>query len=290
MHKIFICITIKDRIKFTLACIKSIYAQNYKNIQIIISDDASIDNSAEIIKSNFSDVIILKGDGNLWWTGGINLCIKEALKLGDENDFIFTLNNDTILPDKTFQILIQHAHKYPKIIIGILNRIIDDRNKIECSAFLKRQKGIIKGSYYAIFNTFDSINKIDKEYYEVDSLTGKGVLIPLVVFNEIGCFNDSIRHYHADTEFFIRAKNNNFNLHYLTTSFLYSDTKETGIGTKYTNKNFIQFIKSFFTLKSPHFLPALVIRSKLIYNRFWPYYFLISFLGICGGYIKRVIK
>ncbi len=60
----------------------------------------------------FPEIILIKGKGNLWWTGGMNLCVKEALKTAKENDFIFTLNNDTELFPDTIENLVDYATKH----------------------------------------------------------------------------------------------------------------------------------------------------------------------------------
>jgi len=38
---------------------------------VIVVDDGSSDRTAEEAAKNYPKVIILQGDGNLWWTGAI---------------------------------------------------------------------------------------------------------------------------------------------------------------------------------------------------------------------------
>jgi GT2 family glycosyltransferase len=38
---------------------------------VIVVDDGSSDRTAEEVAENYPKVTILKGDGNLWWTGAI---------------------------------------------------------------------------------------------------------------------------------------------------------------------------------------------------------------------------
>ena len=45
--------------KYLYKCIKSLLEQNYKNIEVIIIDNDSTDNSVKIIEDNFKDNVIL---------------------------------------------------------------------------------------------------------------------------------------------------------------------------------------------------------------------------------------
>ncbi len=51
--KISVCITVYNREEYIAQCIESVISQDYKNIEIIISDNCSTDRSVEIIKSFF---------------------------------------------------------------------------------------------------------------------------------------------------------------------------------------------------------------------------------------------
>ena len=69
-----------NRKEYTHQCLLSIYKQTNKNFIVIVIDDGSTDGTGEMITNEFPEVILLKGDGNLWWTKAINLGIKHALK------------------------------------------------------------------------------------------------------------------------------------------------------------------------------------------------------------------
>ena len=82
LFMIYIVIPVYNRKEFTHQCLLSIIKQTNKNFKIIIVDDRSTDGTREMINSEFPEIILLKGDGNLWWTRAINLGVKYALKHG----------------------------------------------------------------------------------------------------------------------------------------------------------------------------------------------------------------
>src|SRR6185295_5128576 len=92
--QIYIVIPVHNRKTFTRDCLRSLENQTVANHhRIIIVDDGSQDGTDEMLSIEFPDVIVLSGNGNLFWTAAINLGIRHALSLGAE--YVLTLNNDT---------------------------------------------------------------------------------------------------------------------------------------------------------------------------------------------------
>ena len=76
---------------------------NFKT-EIFLVDDNSTDGTSETIKKNFSDVNLIKGDGNLFWGGGTYLAWEEAIKKKKFEYFLW-LNDDTFLYPNALQML-----------------------------------------------------------------------------------------------------------------------------------------------------------------------------------------
>jgi len=76
-------------------CLNSLRHQTYKNLEIIVVDNASYDGSREMIINDFPEVKLIANSKNLGFGGGNNVGINQA-----KGKFIMILNNDTILmPD-----------------------------------------------------------------------------------------------------------------------------------------------------------------------------------------------
>ena len=73
-----------------LNCLKSLYKYTPSNHEIIVVDNASSDNSIQLIKETFDKVLIIENNVNLGYAGGCNLGVTKA-----KNDFLIFLNNDT---------------------------------------------------------------------------------------------------------------------------------------------------------------------------------------------------
>ena len=77
--RIYALMTIYNRKKLTLDCLRCVSNQNYTNFEIVVVDDGSIDGSVEAIKENFPKVTVIKTTGNLWWTASMNKGVKYIL-------------------------------------------------------------------------------------------------------------------------------------------------------------------------------------------------------------------
>lgn len=106
--KIAVLYTCFNRKAHTLSSLKCLYASldHYNNttkdkidITVYLTDDGCTDGTAEAISTVYpdKDIIILRGNGNLYWAGGMRLAWKEALKRQSEWDFYLLLNDDTDL-------------------------------------------------------------------------------------------------------------------------------------------------------------------------------------------------
>jgi GT2 family glycosyltransferase len=75
-----------------LECIESVEKSVYKNIEIIVVDNASTDGSLQLIKNRFPLVQLLELDENIGYAAGNNRGFQKA-----RGKFIATLNNDVVV-------------------------------------------------------------------------------------------------------------------------------------------------------------------------------------------------
>ena len=105
-----IVIVNKNRELLLRKCLQSIFKQSYKNYEVIVIDNASTDNSVEMIKNNFPDVKIIVCNKNLFYCEGYNLGISEA-----RGDYILCINNDVILDSNFLLHAIKGFSKHNKV-------------------------------------------------------------------------------------------------------------------------------------------------------------------------------
>ncbi|WP_455591489.1 glycosyltransferase family 2 protein [Bacteroides sp.] len=78
--------------------------------EIIVIDNASVCNEAEILQHEFPSITTLRSPGNLGFSGGNNLGIRIA-----RGKYIFLINNDTYLKEDGLQYMVERIESHPQV-------------------------------------------------------------------------------------------------------------------------------------------------------------------------------
>lgn len=133
----------------TLSCLRSLYsALDYYNqkaeydtrmidVCVYLTDDGCTDGTGEAVRNEFGSraIHLLKGNGNLFWAGGMRFAWNEALKNKECWDYYLLLNDDTVLFENVFDELMsteefcKNTYGKPGIYSGITCSP-DDHRKI----------------------------------------------------------------------------------------------------------------------------------------------------------------
>ena len=251
MIDIAVIIPVHNRIKTTKIGLKAIYdsVNFYKekelnndkktlNIQIIVVDDGSTDGTGDWIKDNFQEVTILTGNGNLWWSGSINVALNYII---DKDVKYVLLWNDDIRPALNYFCVLHlwiYENKKEDTIVSSKVLWDDDSGQIfnvGCLFNPKTGKKTILG-----LGKYDD-DMIYKKTRDIDWCGGMGVLIPKKIIDEVGFFDEiTFPQYHGDADFMLRAKNKNKQIIVFPKLLIYNNRETTGTN----NENLTMAIKS----------------------------------------------
>lgn len=115
ISSIAVLLTCHNRKDKTITCLDSLFkskqlCSNDIEMDVYLTDDGSEDGTGYAVRTSFPDVIILQGDGNLFWAGGMRNSWKEAMKRKKYDGYLL-LNDDSILLDSCLDELIK-THNY----------------------------------------------------------------------------------------------------------------------------------------------------------------------------------
>lgn len=185
----------------TIECLNSLQKVKYDNFDITVVDNASTDDSAEIIAAEFPSVKLIKNNMNLMYAGGNNVAIKEALN-GDAAH-ILILNNDTILHEDFLEHLVKAFRSDEKV--GIVAPKINYYNNRKLIWYAGGFVNFITGNIY-----HKGLRKQDDGEYdlshEVDYATGCCMLIKKELFEKIGLLDEAYYIYTEDVDFSFKAQ------------------------------------------------------------------------------------
>ncbi len=238
---VYIVIPVHNRKEYTLDCLISLQSQSVGH-KVIIVDDGSTDGTSEMLSEKFPEVIVLRGDGSLFWTAAINMGIRHALKLGAS--YVMTLNNDTIASPTFLEKMMYWAGQKPNALLGAFD--IDVKTKKPYYGGEIMHWALDKSSYL-----LETLKESEQHsLHEVSVFPARGLLIPRKVFDSIGLFEEKmLPHYMADFDFTLLAKRKGFPIYCNYDAILYTYPEEGGdrkISNKKTLKN---FYKHLFTIK-----------------------------------------
>ena len=215
-----IIVPVYNRIESTLRFLQSTRKLLYKDFKVIIIDDGSTDGTSTIIAKDFPEVILLQGNGNLWWSGATNVGVRYAIK--HKFDYVLTINQDSVFDPNLINELIRVSKLNDDAIVGARIMQSNKTHVWALGALIKfRYTGYLGMQYYNL-----PLAKVAElgEFLSVQALPGDGVLIPVQIFAKIGLYNAKwCPQYHGDTEFTYRANKQGFKVLVSTKTYVVND-------------------------------------------------------------------
>jgi GT2 family glycosyltransferase len=232
MKSIALVMPVFNNLEYTKKCITSLGPRlshkDLKNCEffVVIVDDGSTDGTGQWLRNNHPQVTVLEGDGNLWWSGGVNVGAEFALRVL-KSDYILLWNNDVIASADYFL-------EIDKLVGSISDNVV-----VGSKIFRSGDKNLL-WSCGGVFNSrtgaiyMHGMDKPDSGEYKkpihVDWLPGMGTLIPAGVIEKIGYWDaDSFPQYHGDSDFTFRAKKAGYDLVVFPQLILSNDKSTSGL-------------------------------------------------------------
>lgn len=205
---IAILATSHNRRELTLRTIESLGRQRSEwtlNVETFLVDDGSTDGTGDAVANTFPEVHILRGDGTLFWNGGMRVAFDSALKKGFDA-YIF-LNDDTILYEDALSRIIQCAETWsashgPAIVVGSTRS--PGSGKHTYGGYVRRTKGL------KIW--FEMVEPHATMMIPCETMNCNFVLIPAEIANVVGNLEPRFRHQFGDLDYGFRAKQAGFDV------------------------------------------------------------------------------
>ncbi len=192
---------VHNRKAITLQCLRSLAKLNTTGLEIhtIIVDDGSTDGTGDAIRSEFQNVEVINGSGDLWFTEGTNVGVRAALK--HEPDYVLMINDDAVFDSNFLRIMVETAERQPRSIIGALLLLWDTPHKLfQVSPVWETWAGGWRHWYS------QTVWTVPEKPWEVEMIVGNCVLVPSAAFQEAGLMDSRRYPNFGDAEFTPRLK------------------------------------------------------------------------------------
>lgn len=191
-------------------CLASVFEQTAGiGYEVIVIDNASSDGSAEMVKREFPQVVLIKNDQNRGFAAANNQGIKIA-----KGRYVLLLNSDTIVLDGAIQKTLAFADQHPDAaVVGCKVLNPDETLQPTCFMFPSILNLILSSTYlYKLFpqNRFFGRERMtwwDRgDVRQVDVVTGCFMLVRKEAIDQVGRMDEDYFMYGEETDWCWRFK------------------------------------------------------------------------------------
>lgn len=246
------------------------------DVRVVLVDDGSSDGTGDAVRREFPDTIVLEGDGQLFWGGGMHKAFAEAMKFNP--DYYLWLNDDTELLSGSLVSMLT-------FISGLAEK--GQANSILTGATCSKETGettyggvVSKHRWWPL--QYRVVEPAGKPI-ECDTINGNCVLIPKTVADKVGNIDLTFAHYLADHDYGYRARQQGATLWLSDKHIGYCELS----APERRGRKKISFREALSRLKTPKGLPIGDVDltpfkewkeySRRYGGRLWPIYFLAPY-------------
>lgn len=230
----------------------------HQDATIVVVDNGSHDGSADFVRANFPEVVLLTHPKNIGFTGAVNDGIRWAI---DNNyPYVALLNNDAVADKHWVKNLVGFISKNPKVGIAT-SKIISFDGKLMDST----------GEFYSVWGLSFSRGRDEPASNRYDRMSrifgasGGASIYRTTMLNQIGLFDNDFFAYYEDVDISFRARLAGWEVNYVPSAIVRHHIGAT-----------LRKIKGFTTYQTIKNLPMLAFKnvpSPLILT-VWPRLFL----------------
>ena len=215
MYSTTIILLTYNSLKDLPECIPSLISQTYTNFEIIVVDNASTDETAKFIRTNYPQLKLIETGANLGYPGGNNVGFEHA-----QGDYIVVVNPDTLADSNWLAELIRPLEEDPSITVTTPKiGIYYDKDQINTCGNMPHYTGLTfcRGLHAPI----DSCNIQE----EVGAISGCAFAIRRQMLDHIQGFDADFFLYMEDADLSWRVRFAGGKIVYVPTSLIYHKFK-----------------------------------------------------------------
>ncbi len=222
--------------RFLPDCLNSLRNQTYRNFEVLVVDNASEDESLEIVRRDFPEVRVLPLDRNYGFAAACNRGAEAA-----NGDVIVLLNNDTETDPAWLEEIVKALQEHPEAgAIASKILLFDKRNIIHSTGDMMGVDGIPinRGVWEEDKGQYDL-------YQQVFSACGAAAAYRREMWEELGGFDEDLFMYLEDVDLAWRAQLRGWKTVFAPKAKVYHHLSATGggpIASFYTGRNTILVI------------------------------------------------
>lgn len=219
-----------NRADLLRTCLQSLEAARSRHTIVPwVVDNASQDNSAGLVRTEFPHVRLIVNARNTGFAAGNNLALRPIVdhlpadRMAVAQRYIMLLNNDTVVEPDALELLIDYLEAHPSVgAVGPKVVLLDGTLDAAC----RRSFPTPEVSFYRMtglsklfprsrrFGRYNLTYLDPDQETEVDSLVGAAMLVRAAVVREVGLLDETFFMYGEDVDWCFRIKSYGWRIAY----------------------------------------------------------------------------
>jgi GT2 family glycosyltransferase len=189
----------------------------------MLLDDGSTDGTAAAVREQYPWVVVMVGDGSLFWNRGMHQAQARAMESGA--DYLLWLNDDTeLMPDSITRLLetenmLRHKHGQPVMVVGSTADRVTGRLTYGGHVAPQRWRPF---TYERVWH--------ESQPVECHVMNGNVVLIPMQIAHVVGNLDPAFEHAMGDYDYALRARAKGFRV-FVAPGFVGHCSNNPALGT-----------------------------------------------------------
>jgi GT2 family glycosyltransferase len=175
--EVSIIIAVCQKLDYTLRCLKSIHVNTRESYEIIIVDDASGDQTYNVL-SKIKNLRVIRNEKNIGFLESANIGAKES-----RGEYLMFLNNDTVVAENWLSSLLETIKRENVGAVG--SKLLNSDGTLQEAGSIVWNDGSALG-----YGRGDNPEKPEYEFArEVDYCSGASLLVTRELFEKLGGFD-----------------------------------------------------------------------------------------------------
>jgi GT2 family glycosyltransferase len=213
--RVAIIILTWNRVDDVVTCLESFSEVHYPNLEVIVVDNDSKDDTVETVREGFRWATLIVNDDNLGYVGGNNVGIRYALEHGA--DYVFILNSDTKMTPNVLEELVGVMQGDPRIAIAGAKNLYMQNPQFTWGKYGVLNWGpMLVRTHGRFVRDFPEMSPKD-----VDWVIGNGCMMSREALEKVGIFDEEFFQVNEDVDWCVRAKNLGYRVVYVDTAVIH---------------------------------------------------------------------
>ncbi len=230
----------------TTEMLDSVRKLQYPNLEVIVIDNASKENPGPELLGKYPEIIFIRSEENLGFSGGNNLGIKAS-----KGSYLYFINNDTELIEGSIELLLDLFQNVKNL--GAVSPLIYHHPEVhKQSGELIQYAGTTPVNAMTARNETIGANQIDEGQfdhpYPTSYVHGAAMMVPRAVVEKVGMMPEEFFLYYEELDWCEQIRNGGFEIYVEPRAKIYhkesvSVGKMSTLKTFYLTRNRILFTR-----------------------------------------------